>query len=238
MPRGTKRDRTPRELTPERPARLLELIEEGNHGNTARAVVGISRGSFYSWLSAEPKTPPKPSPAEADGDGVYEITSGDDAGKPADRRVGPVDARRPGTVARLAPLPTVCGLAGGVTAELHHWYGRLGPVRHAPPRAASHPCVVAAARSRARVDGSVGSCHCAVAVGSKAVLVGRVRLHPVLILMGLASSRARKGVRLIPAGAKGRSWAWTTTVIASLLLILALLYSLLIVLAATDSHSP
>jgi hypothetical protein len=61
---------------------------------------------------------------------------------------------------------------------------------------------------------------------------------PVLILMGLASSRARKGVRLIPAGGKGRSWAWTTTVIASLLLILALLYSLLIVLVATDSHSP
>jgi Homeodomain-like domain len=43
--------RTPTGLTPERRARLLELIEDGNHATTACAIVGISRTTFYNWLN-------------------------------------------------------------------------------------------------------------------------------------------------------------------------------------------
>jgi Helix-turn-helix domain len=54
MPRSTKRGRPtgrPTGLSPERRARLLELVEDGNHATSACAIVGISRGTFYSWLS-------------------------------------------------------------------------------------------------------------------------------------------------------------------------------------------
>jgi transposase-like protein len=37
-------------LTPERRARFLEIVEEGNHLNTACAVVGIGTSTLYRWL--------------------------------------------------------------------------------------------------------------------------------------------------------------------------------------------
>jgi hypothetical protein len=68
--------------------------------------------------------------------------------------------------------------------------------------------------------------------------LGALAFTPVPFLMGLASSRARKGVRDIPPGWEGRGWAWAAAVLAALLFLLTLFYWLLGVLGAVDLLSP
>lgn len=52
MPRRKpRRTGRPTVLTPERRARILDLIADGNHLGTACAAVGIHRTTYYQWLS-------------------------------------------------------------------------------------------------------------------------------------------------------------------------------------------
>jgi hypothetical protein len=51
MPRRTQRKPgRPSLLTPERQARLFEIVKKGNHLTTACAVVGIGTSTMYRWL--------------------------------------------------------------------------------------------------------------------------------------------------------------------------------------------
>lgn len=53
MPRRTRRrgPGRPTTLTPERRARIIGLIEDGNHLRTACAAAGVGESTFYGWLT-------------------------------------------------------------------------------------------------------------------------------------------------------------------------------------------
>lgn len=76
MPRRTKR-RTgrPSLLTPDRQAKLFEIVKKGNHLTTACAVVGIGVSTMYRWLEqaddAEAQTEDPNAPDLTDAQRVY-----------------------------------------------------------------------------------------------------------------------------------------------------------------------